>query len=205
MQRAYERGIRATKRKLSGLDEGIKAAKDEGVKKELSDAFAKAGLKLKNQEAALSDFLEQTGFKREYDRTQVLGFDRSLSGKAKAAAKKELINQQERDIIKAIKKIPIQGEIHLKPVPIDTDMLSFDNAHVNGERGRSITEEEAKSFIKNAKISSTVWNGKFERYYSDNGASYVNMESGTIRTAYARENFGRDVIELLEVLKKYDR
>lgn len=205
MQRAYERGIRATKRKLSGLDEGIKAAKDEGVKKELSDAFAKAGLQLKNQEAALSDFLEQTGFKREHDRTQVLGFDRSLSGKAKAAAKKELINQQERDIIKAIKKIPIQGEIHLKPVPIDTDMLSFDNAHVNGERGRSITEEEAKSFIKNAKISSTVWNGKFERYYSDNGASYVNMESGTIRTAYARENFGRDVIELLEVLKKYDR
>lgn len=89
MQRAYERGIRATKRKLSGLDEGIKAAKDEGVKKELSDAFAKAGLKLKNQEAALSDFLNQTDFKREHDRTQVLGFDRSLSGKAKAAVKKE--------------------------------------------------------------------------------------------------------------------
>ena len=137
MQRAYERGIRATKRKLSGLDEGIKAAKDEGVKKELSDAFAKAGLQLKNQEAALSDFLNQTGFKREHDRTQVLGFDRSLSGKAKAAAKKESMSTYMGSSAKMVDNGGKSGII--KPVKINSEVQ---DVHYIGKIDRNILEKE---------------------------------------------------------------
>lgn len=101
MQRAYERGIRATKRELTALDEGAKASKDEALQRELSEAFSQTSLKLKRQEAALNDFLEQTGLKPDYERSQVREFDRSMSGKAKAAARKELTAEREKGIIKA--------------------------------------------------------------------------------------------------------
>lgn len=101
MQRAYERGIRATKRELTALDEGAKAAKDEALQRELSEAFSQTSLKLKRQEAALNDFLEQTGLKPDYERSQVREFDRHISGKAKAAARKELTAEREKGIIKA--------------------------------------------------------------------------------------------------------
>lgn len=100
MQRAYERGIRATKRELTALDEGAKASKDEVLQRELSEAFSQTSLKLKRQEAALNDFLEQTGLKPEYERSQVREFDRRISGKAKAAARKELTAEREKGIIK---------------------------------------------------------------------------------------------------------
>ena len=100
MQRAYERGIRATKRELTALDEGAKASKDEALQRELSEAFSQTSLKLKRQEAAINDFLEQTGLKPDYERPQVREFDRRISGKAKAAARKELTAEREKGIIK---------------------------------------------------------------------------------------------------------
>lgn len=78
------------------LDEGAKAAKDEALQRELSEAFSQTSLKLKRQEAALNDFLEQTGLKPDYERPQVREFDRRISGKAKAAARKELTAGQKR-------------------------------------------------------------------------------------------------------------
>lgn len=64
IQRAKERGLRATKRELVALDEAIKATKDEALKKELSDDFGRISVKLAKQEGSLNDFLEQTGFKK---------------------------------------------------------------------------------------------------------------------------------------------
>lgn len=80
-QRAKERAIRSTKRELAALDEGIKAAKNEALKRELSAEFAAKSQKLAEQQAALTDFLEQTGMKRDFSRTQVNEFGRSMSGK----------------------------------------------------------------------------------------------------------------------------
>ena len=82
------------------LDEGAKAAKDEALQRELSEAFSQTSLKLKRQEAALNDFLEQTGLKPEYERSQVREFDRRISGKVKDAARKELTAEREKGIIK---------------------------------------------------------------------------------------------------------
>ncbi len=76
--------------------------------------------------------------------------------------------------------------------------MGFDNTHINKQRAHNITEDEAK-------ISFTVWKGKFERYYSEERATYVNMDTMTIRTAYGKRQFGQDVKDMLEVLKKYGR
>ena len=89
IQRNKERGIRATKRELVALDEGMKSSRDEALKKELSEEFSKKSLRLQKQEASLNDFLEQTELKKDYSRTQTKEFDRSIAGKAKAASKKE--------------------------------------------------------------------------------------------------------------------
>lgn len=205
MQRKYERTIRATKREIAALDEAIKSTKDESLAKELSEAFSKTSLTLKQQNAALSDFLEQTELKREYDRTQVLGFDRSLSGKAKAAARKELINRQERDIIKAIKECGIRGEISLNPKLIDLTNFTFDDKHINGERAHNVSREEAESFMRNAKFIATKWNGRFINYYSSDGATYIDTSFNNIRTAFTTRDFSKELNEAMEVLKKYGR
>ena len=91
MQRASERKIRSLKRELIGLDEGIKSSEDPNVIFELKQAFEKKAVKLKSREAALSDFCNQTGLKRDRFREQMFcaetengikSWTKSVSGKA---------------------------------------------------------------------------------------------------------------------------
>lgn len=89
IQRTKERNIRSVKRELTALDEGIRCAEDEALKRELAEEFSAKSLRLSQQEAALKDFLEQTELKRDYSRSQLQKFGRSMSGKAKAAKAKE--------------------------------------------------------------------------------------------------------------------
>lgn len=141
MQRKYEREIRATKREIVALDEARKSTKDEVLKQELSEAFSARSLRLKQQNAALSDFLEQTELKREYDRTQVLGFDRSMSGKAKAAARKErtkVDNSAKSDIINDVKLHQGRQDKHI----IGT------NNYVPGKSYLTVSNDEIKQIIK---------------------------------------------------------
>jgi hypothetical protein len=95
-------------------------------------------------------------------------------------------------------KFPKAAEIHLTPTPIEVDTLAFDSAHVNQERGRNITEEQAKSWIREAKISVTVWNGQFERYYGQNGTVYVDKLGNFIRTAFPKEKYDNKVNALIK-------
>ena len=95
-QRYIERNIRKWKREYIGLDA---AGLDT----------TQASVYLSRWNQTMSDFLEQTGRKKDYARTQVIGFGRSEASKATTQARKELIKQQERDIIKEIKKCGIGG------------------------------------------------------------------------------------------------
>lgn len=114
---------------------------------------------------------------------------------------------QKDDIIyNEIKKdARIRGVLHLDPTPINIDSLSFDDEHINMERGHNVTAEQAKDFIRNARASVTVWDGKFERYYSDNGASYVDIKNNKIRTVFSVNEFDEKMKNILEVLKKYGK
>ena len=99
MQRAMERRIRATKRDLAGFDEAMKNGLD------MRGEFNTASVKLKRQEAALKDFLNQTGLMKDSARTQALGFGRSQAQKA-VWANKNLMDIRSDAIIKAASKLP---------------------------------------------------------------------------------------------------
>ena len=205
IQRRMERGIRAGKRTLTGLDAGITAAPNDAVRAALKDEFGRESLRQKNRNSVLSDFMEQTGRKPDYSRTQVQEFGRPLSGKASAAAKKELIKERERDIIKAIKECGIKGEIELNPKPIDLTGLTFDDKHINKERAHNVSRSEAEAFARNTKFVAVKWNGRFRNYHSVEGAVYVDTLTNNIRTAFKADEFSEEIIKALEVLKKYGR
>ena len=76
-QRYLERQIRSTKRECMMLNE-------TGDK----EGFDKASLRLKNQRRQYSEYCRETGLKQHNDRTQVYGFDRSVSSKAVWAERK---------------------------------------------------------------------------------------------------------------------
>lgn len=76
-QRQLETRIRATKRELIAYD----AIDDK-------DAFYKASLQLKNQKEAYEEFSKVAGIRQKKDRTQVLGYDKSISQKSVWSIKK---------------------------------------------------------------------------------------------------------------------
>ena len=190
----------------------MKAA--DGDISEIKTEFGFTAQKLKAKESDLKDFCEQTNLRRDRYREQVFAVDtekkianfgRSTSSKAVWANKKALTKQKENDIIKEIKDCGIKCEqLNLKPKPINTSKLAFDHEHVNKERKRNITKEQAIEFIKNAKFSATGWHGKREKYYGLEGVAYVDIVENVIKTAYAKDDFDDIVKKALEVYKKYE-
>lgn len=192
MQRALERKIRKAKREYLSLDA---AGQD----------IAESAVKLRRARAQLNDFLKETGLRQDNFREQVAGFGRSAASKASWAVK-HIEKQKEYDIL--IEKIRQAGnlkkaaQIHLNPHSIDLDSLLFDDKHINAERAHNVTQAQAKQWILEAKISVTVWNGQFERYYGENGAVYVDIKSHSIRTAYSQDEYDENMRTLMEVIKE---
>lgn len=90
---------------------------------------------------------------------------------------------------KKLTKLHIKGKINIPPLKIDTENIKFDDFHINQERSHEVTLEEAKKYISQAKISVTVWKGKYERYYSSEGVVYLDKETITVRTAFKKDEF----------------
>ena len=192
MQRARERNVRRWKKRyLAETEAGV----------DTTDA----AVRLKAARQSLADFTQATGGRVDSARTSVPKFGRSEAGKASWAVK-DYEKQQNDAIIK--ENLRVAGgfkktaEIHLTPTPIDVDALTFDDAHINQERAHHVTEAQAKQYIRDAKISVSVWNGQFERYYGAEGATYVDMKKMHIRTAYSRDQYDENTIALIEEMKK---
>lgn len=145
-------------------------------------------------------------FKSRAERLEVIGWGRKQAMKSSAAAR-AYTKEQERAIL--IEKLRVAGnfpkaaQIHLTPTAIDVDSLGFDDTHINKERDHSVTKEQAIQWIKDARISVTVWGGQFERYYSFEGAAYVNIEGHYIRTAYQKKQFDENMQAIMEVIEEY--
>ena len=193
-QRYIERQIRRWKREYRMMDA---AGQDT----------TQASMKLAQWRAAEKDFCKQTGLDWDSFRSQVEGFGRRQASRATWEAKKHLEKEKQEAIIKEeIRKaggFSEKAKIHLFPRQMDTDTLGFDEQHINKERKHNITREEAVLWIQNAKISVTVWGGQYERYYGYDGAVYVNVQGRYIRTAYSKNEFQKEVLKIVEVLKKY--
>lgn len=109
------------------------------------------------------------------------------------------------DIIKDIKDSGIKGEINIPPKIVDTSKLTYDNNHINVERSHNITKEQAISYINNAELSLSKWNGRFENYYSKKGAAFVDVDNNKIRTAFSREQYDENSKRIIEVIEKYGK
>jgi hypothetical protein len=99
----------------------------------------------------------------------------------------------------------IKGQINIPPKKLDINTLEFDNIHTNTERHHNVTREEAISFIKNASLSISKWNGTFEIYYSPEGIVYVDLIKNIIRTAYKKEEFLGETIKIIEKIAKNNK
>ncbi len=107
-QRAMERSVKSSKRELVALDEAMKNL-PEDKQLDLKLQFQNRSVRLKQQEARLSDFCKQTGMKRDRFREQVFSTDtengikrwtKSTSAKAVWGKRKALTNSTARGIIK---------------------------------------------------------------------------------------------------------
>lgn len=95
-------------------------------------------------------------------------------------------------------------KVNYPPKPVDVDSLLFDDEHINKERRHFVTEEEAKSDIRNAVVSLTRWNGKTEIYCAVDGWAYV-VDDNVIRTVFKSEEFDDVAKKVQEVLKQYEK
>ncbi|MEE0709913.1 MAG: phage minor capsid protein [Gemmiger sp.] len=192
MQRALERRVRRFKRQYlaedaAGVDTTAAAAKLRAARKDLND------------------FVRATGGRNNSARTSVSGFGRSQASKATARAKAYEKEQERAILIERLRNagnLPKTAQIHLTPTAIDVDSLGFDDEHINGQREHGVTSAQAKEWIKNAKISITVWNQHYERYIGEEGAVYVNLEQNEIRTAFSSDEFEGALPTLIEEMRK---
>lgn len=175
-QRYIERKIRRWKREANAMDAA-------GL-----DSSAARG-KVCEWQAAQRKFINQTGLTRDYFRER--------------AGKQNLETVSKDDIIiRQLRAIGVKGTIHSPKREIDVSTLTFDDAHINSQRQHGVTAAEAKNYIDNAPVSVTRWNGRFEDYFSHQGAAYVDMQKNEIRTAYSSAEFDEKAKAIMEVLKK---
>lgn len=111
--------------------------------------------------------------------------------------------EQIAEVIQKVLQLKDVSQVHIPSIKVDTQKLSFDYEHINAEREHNVLPEQAAEWIQQAKISVTVWNGRYERFYSDNGTVYVDMMNSRIRTAFAKEEYTDNLRKLMEVLKQY--
>ena len=192
MQRARERNVRKWKKRYLAESAAGSDTTDSAVR-------------LKAARQSLSEFAKATGGRVDNARTSVPKFGRSEGSRANWAAKDYEKQQKDAIIIENLRtaaKLPKAAVIHLEPTKINVDALTFDDAHINAEREHRVSEEQAKQYIRIAKISVSVWNGQFERYYGTEGAAYVNTIKHEIRTAYSRAEFDENTTALIEEMKK---
>ena len=192
-QRQFERSIRKQKRRI------LVAEQNPGDKERLQQAQIK--YQVLDQE--YKRFSKAAGLRLQHERMEMAGF----GPKRVRAAEKTLENKLRYDKmiseIKAAGNFSQNAKIHVPATALDPNGYSFDDVHINSERQHGVSIELAKSWISGARMSATVWNGKFERFYGTDGAAYVDLIEKQIRTAFSSAEFDDKTKAILEVLKQY--
>ena len=189
IQRGMERQIRQDKKDIAGL-QGILTSNSSDVEVNIiKKNIANAQMKLKEHNTILNDFVDQTKFKKDNLRLSI--------GKQVTKTNKDDI------IIKEIKQITKRTNAKVEliyEIPKNINEYEFDNNHINSERKHKVSKSEAIKFINESKVKMTVWQGRYENYYSDNGATYIDTKNKIIRTAYKKEEYEKDIIDMMEVI-----
>ena len=189
-QRQMETSMRAQRQKVRLMEEGGVDQQD----------IITAKVRYQGQIREYKQFSEAMDLKAQMERVYIDNVGRV------ALSNKEYQRYQTDAIIKKeLKDAGVPGKVHASPTGLKLNKLKLESQHINDERGHDVSLVEAKRFIKNASFSTTVWNGKYERYYSHEGAAYVNKWENTIRTAYKKTEFDDKTKGFMEVMKKHGR
>lgn len=179
IQRQFEREIRASKRILAGLDEGVKQAKNEPLRNGLQADFNMQSLKLKEQETKLKDMLKQTNRLNDSSRSQVQGFGRSTAQKA-VQADKNLKFIKEDATIKANSGLPKKIDLPDERIR-QTVLVESDRIHGVVPKGALATEVYAMAGVKTGKNIRDL-NRLYTQYPEYGPASGWQKKSGTVNT-----------------------
>lgn len=101
--------------------------------------------------------------------------------------------------------LPKAAKVNLPPNAVSVDDLSFDEAHIHKERSHNATGAQTEVWIRSARVSVTVWGGQYKRYFSNDGAAYVDVPNKRIRTAYSKSQYDDKVKAMMEVLDEYEK
>ena len=111
--------------------------------------------------------------------------------------------EQVEELEEAIHAGGVRGKLNLTPTPLDPDSLTFDDFHINVERGHGVTAEQARRVIRNARVSLIRWNGTFEIYCTDEAIVYVDHAAKCIRTAYLAEEFDSGMQNMMQIISQF--
>ena len=127
---------------------------------------------------------------RDAERYSVLKQYYRYKGRVPEAKKEDF------EIAKRIKGKGIVGTIRVPAAKIDISDISAVNNHAFRH---GCTLEDAKKYIKNAKVSITrkMWDGLHTNFYSLDGATYLNAD-GKVNAIYAKKDFKKDTPKILE-------
>ena len=178
-----QRRIETECRRQGDIANMAKASGDKALQKQCKE-------KISAYRSTYDDLCDTVGLEKRYNRM---------------AAYKGLTEIKNERIIREIKDCGIKGKIYLQVHNQDLTFLSFDDNHINLERAHNISREEAESYIKNAKFVVDRWNGQFRNYYSEDGATFVDVVNNNIRTSFGKEDFSEEVKKAMEVLRKHGR
>lgn len=108
-----------------------------------------------------------------------------------------------------LKKLGIKKGILLPPVPKQAFILpegKHDPYHImNRMLERQISDDDIRSYIKNAKAMFVQWGGKRQLFCSAQGCSAVvkSGEDWIYKTAWKRADFDDEIVKILEALRKH--
>ena len=139
-QRELERRVRKSKRECMMYE---KLGDKEG--------FDKASALLKKREDALKKFCADNGLSYKSDRTAVVGYNRALSGKVKAANRRKVVDKSvESSIIEtrgdSVAELHKLGHLDTQPLEIEFRKLKTDEIIITNERIAHIKERHPEDY-----------------------------------------------------------
>ena len=157
-QRAMERSIRATKRRLAAYDGAISETEDEVLKRRLQNQFERHSAILKTKEKRLSEFCDTNDLYSEKDRVRVVGFNKSVSQKA--------VYGNNRYFVKQMKSYGIENP----PKSLDI----FENMKYNNSPECKLMNAYITS-VKKGKFSPLVGYDHYKKLHNEINNSLVGL------------------------------
>lgn len=119
--------------------------------------------------------------------------------------KKKFVDNSRTNVIKrAAEENGIRGIINLNPKPINLKQYDFDDKHINQDRKHNVSKDEAQSFINNALVAFTRWDGQYLCFFASKGSAYIDLKNKLIRTAFKREQFDEKSLNFIKVVESFD-